>query len=436
MDHYDKARELFESGNIEEAAHIYEQIVARQPSNWFALYALGSIYSQVGRNGIAIPLLQRSLEENPKQPECLNNLAVSLRVEGHEEAADQMYALSLKQNPDNHETWCNRAGAHINNGDPEKCIEYADKSLAIKPDYAQALYHKGMALLELGKYEEGFDLYQYRTQIKEYTPRKYPFPRWDGKPVKRLLIHGEQGIGDEILFMGFRDRIVADEIVIECTPKLKTLFERSFGCICVTTEEEAMALGHFDAVAAMGDLPRLCGIFPKGDGYLIPDPEKVAFYREKAGNRPLIGLSWYGGLKKTHTHLRNVHPDMWKRFAAWNCTSLQYGDARIGAQMIGIPDWQPVEDDLDDRAALIAACDLVISVCNTTIHMAGALGVPCWVLVPERPAWRYGLHGNTLPWYKSVKLYRQSGEWEETFKQVEKDLADFCGLPGTEQKAA
>jgi tetratricopeptide (TPR) repeat protein len=436
MDHFDRARELYESGNIEGAAHIYEQVIARQPSNWFAMYALGSIYSQAGRNGIAIPLLQRSLEENPKQPEALNNLAVSFRVEGHEEIADSIYEMALKQSPDNYETWCNRAGAHINNGDPEKCLEYSNKALEIKPDYAQALYHKGMALLEMGKYEEGFDLYRYRTKIKEYTPRKYIFPRWDGAPVKRLLIHGEQGIGDEILFLGFFNRIQADEIVIECTKKAKALFERSFNCVCVTTEEEAMALGEFDAVVAMGDLPRLLGILPDGEKYLVPDPQKVAYYRAKAGDRPLIGLSWYGGLKKTHTHLRNVHPDMWKRFTQYNCTSLQYGDTRVGAEMIGIPDWQPEEDDIDDRAALIAACDLVISVCNTTIHMAGALGVPCWVLVPDRPAWRYGLSGDSMPWYKSVKLYRKKEEWESVFNQVEKDLADFAGVSGTEQKAA
>jgi tetratricopeptide (TPR) repeat protein len=436
MDHFEKARKLYESGDIEGSARIYEEVVARQPTNWFALYALGSIYSQAGRNGIAIPLLQRSLEENPRQPECLNNLAVSLRVEGHEEAADSMYALALKHDPENHETWCNRAGAHINNGDPEKCIEYAEKSLSIKPDYAQALYHKAMGLLELGRYEEGFDLYQYRTKIKEYTPRTYTWKRWEGEPVKRLLIHGEQGIGDEILFMGFFNRIQAEEIVIECTPKLKTLFERSFNCQCVTSEEEAMQLGEFDAVVAMGDLPRLCGIFPDGEKYLVPDAQKVAYYREKAWTRPLIGLSWFGGLKKTHTHLRNASPELWKTIAGYSCTSLQYGVAREGARILNIPDWQPEEDDIDDRAALIAACDLVISVCNTTIHMAGALGVPCWVLVPSKPAWRYGMSGDTLPWYKSVKLYRQVDGWEETFKQVEKDLADYAGVLRAKQAVA
>lgn len=427
MEQFERARKLYESGDIEGAARIYEEVIAGNPSHYFALYALGSIYSQAGRNGLAIPLLQRSLEENPNQPECLNNLAVSFRIEGHEEVADSIYGMALKQDPKNYETWCNRAGAHINNGDPEKCIEYADKALEIKPDYAQALYHKGMALLEQGNLKEGFDLYQYRTKIKEYTPRNYTFKRWEGEPVKRLLIHGEQGIGDEILFMGFFNRIKADEIVIECTKKLKTLFERSFNVQCVMSEEEALELGEFDAVVAMGDLPRILGLTPDGGKYLVPDPHKMSYYRSKRGDRPLIGLSWFGGLKKTHTHLRNAPPKLWIPFTKYNVTTLQYGQAREGARILNIPDWQPEEDDIDDRAALIAACDLVITVCNTTVHMAGALGVPCWCLVPEKAAWRYGLSGDSMPWYKSVKLYRQKfGTWDSVFKQVEKDLANFA----------
>lgn len=436
MELFNRAENLYKSGDISGALRLYEEAVAKEPSNYFALYALGSLFSQMGRNGLAIPLLQRSLEENPNQPECLNNLAVSLRLEGHEETADEVYGMALILQPDNHETWCNRAGAHVNNGDPEKCLEYAEKSLSINPEYPQALYHKSLALLEMGRLKEGFALYEWRKKIKEYTPRSYTWPRWDGKPVKRLLIHGEQGIGDELLFMSFHNRIQAEEVTVECTKKLEVLFKRTFpNWRIVTTEEEANKY-EFDAVVAMGDLPNLLGVTPCGEKYLVPDAQKVAYYRSKRGDAPLIGLSWYGGLKQTHTHLRNAPPKYWQNLAKYNCTTLQYGPAREGAVILGIPDWQPEEDDLDDRAALIAACDLVITVCNTTVHMAGALGVPCWCIVPDKPAWRYGLTGDSLPWYNSVKLYRQRNGWDSVFNQLEKDLADFAGVPGNSRKTA
>jgi ADP-heptose:LPS heptosyltransferase len=81
---------------------------------------------------------------------------------------------------------------------------------------------------------------------------------------------------------------------------------------------------------------------------------------------------------------------------------------------------------MDNEAALIAELDLVITVQQTAVHLAGGLGVPCWVMVPKNPLWRYGLTGNTMPWYKCARLYRQRGQWLETIAEVATDLRKFC----------
>jgi len=138
--------------------------------------------------------------------------------------------------------------------------------------------------------------------------------------------------------------------------------------------------------------------FPKT--YLKPVSEC-----KKEGKR--VGLSWRGGLPQTHAVLRNTDVEHWKPLTTLADTiSLQYGYAIEDAELLGIPH-SPSIVDLDRLAAMIKSCDLVISVCNTTIHMAGALGIPCLVLVPSKPAWRYGLRGE-MHWYQSVKLLRQA----------------------------
>lgn len=438
-----KAGKLHAEGKIEEAGQLYEMILCHEPANFFALYALGTIYSEAHRNGIAIQLLLRSLEENPKQPEALNNLAICFRQEGREEQARKMYEMSLSLAPDNHETWSNLAGACINSGCPEKALDYADKSLTIQPDYASAKHHKGLALLELGNYAEAWKWYEGRKGIREWTKRPYTMPEWDGKPVDVLLIHGEQGLGDEILFMGWfsEARKRAKEIVIECSPRLIPLFERSFGCKCVGTAEEANALGiMFDAKVAMGSLPFILGERPTRKAYLKPDIHKVAKYRkrlEALGNSPYIGISWFGGLKQTHGHLRSATLETWKPILKHGTPiSLQYGSQGENAEKLGIPHWQETIDDLDELAALVAACDLVVSVCNTTIHLAGALGVPVWIFVPKKPAWRYGMIETEMQWYGSAKMYRQGENWTETYQRLENDLAHFCRVSGTKQKVA
>lgn len=442
-DVFERAAALHHEGKIEDAGFLYEQVLCVEPANWFALYALGTIYSEAGRNGIAIQLLLRSLEENPKQPEALNNLAICFRHEGKEEQARKFYEMSLSLSPENHETWSNLAGACINSGCPEKALEYSEKSLAIKPGYPSAMHHKGIALLELERYDEAWKWYEGRKGIREWTIRPYSMPEWDGAPVDSLLIHGEQGLGDEVLFMGWfaKAKERAKNVVIECSPRLVKLFERSFGVKCVGTAEEANALGiKFDAKVAMASLPTVLGGLPDGKAYLKPDPAKVALYRtglEQLGPGPYIGVSWFGGLKQTHGYLRSAKLDLWDPLLKHGTPiSLQYGPQGAKAMELGIPHWQDAIDDLDELAALIAACDLVVSVCNTTIHLAGALGVPVWIATPSKPAWRYGRTKESLPWYASAKCYRQKDSWADVYNQLENDLADFCRISGSEQKAA
>lgn len=445
------AEELIQSGrrqeatpHIERAGAIFEHLLGVMPHNAFVLYAMGSVFMQGGRLGMAIPFLERALQLDGNRPWIMHNLGVCLRRHGHLDAARRIYEKALSIDPKNADTLSNLSGAYINCGEPEKALKNAELALALDSGLSSALHHKGMALLEMGRFEEGFRCYEGRFGISEWTRRPYDAPLWRGEKVKTLLIHGEQGLGDEVLFLGWLEeaKTRADRVVLEVTERLVKTFKRSFGLETYATVEEVLATGiAFDAVCPMGSLPVACGVEGRrNDAYLKADPGRVAFYRDKLeqlGPGPYIGLSWKGGVLSTHIYLRNGSPELWLPLTKHGtCVSLQYGEEGELHKFLRIPHWQEAIDDVDELCALIAALDLVVTVNNTCVHLAGALGTPCWTLTPSQPAWRYQLAGEKMPWYDSVRQIRQVGsDWKPVYKQAETELADFVRV-SRETKAA
>jgi tetratricopeptide (TPR) repeat protein len=394
----------------------------------------GTLLAQMGQDGAAMVMLHHSLGQNPENPECLYNLANCMRRQGHRKSAAVIYEQALLLDQNNPEIYSGLSGCFINNGTPEKAIEWADKGLKLNPENASALHHKAIALLEQGEFEEGFKAYEARKRIPEWTKRVYEFPQWNGEKVKTLLIHGEQGIGDEILYLSWLPKIahLYERLVIECTPRLVPTFERSFGAKCYGTDKEVVANEKdISAVVAMGSLPAIAGGLPPKGRYLIPNQERVNHYRQRLhalGKGPYIGLSWHGGVVKTHAHFRTTDSSEWARFKSYGTPiSIQYGSYGADSQKLGLPHWQEAIDDIDELVSLLAALDLVVTVNNTNVHMCGALDVPCWTLTPSRPAWRYQLSGSEIPWYRSIRQFRQQGDdWSGVFAEVESALGDYC----------
>jgi hypothetical protein len=275
-------------------------------------------------------------------------------------------------------------------------------------------------------------------------------PWWDGKSKGLVVIHGEQGLGDEVMFSTcIPDAIeTGAELVFECSPRMKELFTRSFPDIRVIGTHrldgsEWRDGRKVDYKVALGSLPKFWrrseDAFP-GSPYLKPDPRKVRYWRKRLaqlGPRPKIGIAWQGGAHTTRMDLRSIMLPLWKDILSEDADfiSLQYTKAatREVQEMkddhgIQIYHWKEAAEAkcMDDYAALESCCDLVISVCQTAIHLAGGLGVPCWCLTPSGPAWRYGVTGN-MPWYDSVDLIRQKpGEdWGPVLAEVSRRMDDF-----------
>lgn len=413
---YQHAVKLHNSGKVQEAIPLYDRLLPFMHENAHALYAAGSAHAQVGHYGLATVLLERSVTLDSSNYEALINLGLSYRSVGLIDKSVGIYKRVLGMNlPEDAKVglYGNLSGCYVNEGRPEEAIKWADMGLAIR-ETPQLHNHRALALLELGRYREGFEEYEYRFELPEFTKRDYKgVPKWDGGKVGKLAIHGEQGLGDEILFMTQMKKVLplADEIHVECASRLVGLLRHSFRehpQVKFYPEHSALMKAGIalDAWTAMGSLPITLWPFER-NAYLQSSRK---FGR---GTAKRIGVSWRGGTLKTHEYYRNAPIESWKvlvdslRAKGVEVISLQYGPADEMASILGIEHRNADIADLNSLTGLIQSCDVVLSVCNTAIHLAGASGTPCVVVVPQKPAWRYGLKGSHSDWYDSVEYERQ-----------------------------
>lgn len=440
MDVVQEAADLHHNGDLAKAAFLYEGLLGNQPDDPAVLYMYGTLFSQLKHYGTSILMLQKAVDIEPKaMPEAWHNLGSAYRNEGHTEKARECYKACMNLRPDNADTIAMMAGSYVNTGQPGLAIEYANRALAIDAKNCHAHNHKALALLELGRYEDAWPHYENRYHLTDYIqPRPFTCPKWDGEtPVKKLAIHGEQGIGDEIMFMSCLEDIRAtglvDQIVVECASRLVGLFEQSFIGTEFFATYDLLAQSHpdCDAYLPMGSMPTLyrqtSNDFP-GHQYLSPDNARFVEMQsklKKMGGAPYVGVAWHGGTKATHQELRNPPIEKFAylveqiRKMGGTPISVQYGeDGAAQAKQLELPHWRYAIDDLVGQAALIKALDLVITPCQTAVHLAGAVGTECWCLTPSAPAWRYKTKGE-MDWYQSVDLIRQKGnDWTAVFDTV------------------
>jgi tetratricopeptide (TPR) repeat protein len=330
----------------------------------------------------------------------------------------------------------NLASTYLDRGWFAKAEPLCRESLALNDD-KQTRHNLGLALMAQHKWEEGWQLYSAslgtvnRLSIRYRSPGNEE-PVWDGSPGKTVVVYGEQGLGDEICAASMLPDAIRDskKVIVDCDKRLQGLFRRSFPQAKVYgTRTARPGEGRWDekpeeieastAGFELGQFYRKSNADFPGTPYLIPDPDRVAMWKGlfATKGKPTIGIAWSGGTWHNAGEHRKLPLDQWKPIfdaidAHW--VSLQYKDA--SEQIKGTPVVQypygTLTSDYDDTAALVASCDLVIAVQTSVNHLAGAMGVPVWAMIPEVSQWRYGESGSSIPWYRSMRLFRQhQGKW-------------------------
>ena len=447
-----EAEWLRRNGRIDECMRLCNEVLNEQYDQPEAIFLLGQCLLESGKNGFAHAMFMHFLQLRPNVGAGWNNLGRCYQDMHALDESERCFRRVLKLEPDDPIAHSNLGLVHLNRCEPEMTIKYSQKALEMNPEFKSCRHNLGLAQLMLGKWKEGWENYEASVGLnKDRRERAYnDEPRWDGTKDKVVIAYGEQGIGDEISFASCIPDFIKDckDAVIECDARLQGLFARSFPKAYVygTRYKEVIdwADNHKpDARVAFGSLPKFYRNEDKdfpGTPYLVADPERRTQWRallDSLGDKPKIGLSWQGGINKTGKMRRSVSLEALLPVLRQDAifVSVQYKNAAEEVkqieEMYGITvhHWERAVEakDYDETAALVAELDMVISVTTAVIHLSGALGVPCIVLTPKQPMWRYGLKDETMPWYKSVKMIRQkkSSDWLDPINEAAYQLRNF-----------
>jgi tetratricopeptide (TPR) repeat protein len=441
---------LVREGEYKQAFPLTKRALESRPDDVRALNCMAELRIEQGRYAEAGELLEKAFAIDPSI-EARGRLAANLLNRCHYERALEHVQTMLEERPS---VAGDVAGIQIyaltNLGRHDEALPLVERAIQENPHDPNRRFPRATIHLLNERFAQGWDDYAYRNLASTKHLRMLAFPQWAGEPLegKTILLLADQGLGDQVMFASCLPDLLARRparTIVEVNARVAKTIARSFPtCEVIPTKQDnafewVRELGHIDYFTPIGDLPqqfrRQRSDFPDHRGYLQPDPPRTDFWREQLralGPRPKIGVSWRGGSEVTRRVLRTMDvmqllPLTKACDADWIC--LQYGDvsadlARAHDGGLSLQYWPESIKDLDEFAALISALDLVVTVCNTTVHYAGALARPVWVMAPRIPEWRYGLHSTVMPWYPASTMFRQDvdGDWSSTLDAVAAQL--------------
>lgn len=427
-----RARDLHNSGEYIEALEIVTNLLDEDPEDAPTLFLLAVILISTNKIGMAYHIASKVLSKVPERAEAWVNFGKCQQdtPEGWEQS-EQCFMKSLELRPDYTLAMDNLASIMILQCRIDDGFKWAEKALEIDPNDEKALSCLGFLHLMAGNWEEGFKNYDY---ILGQSSR--PFinynnaPRWEGENGKTIMVNGEQGIGDELIYSSFlRDVAKNNKVVYDCMPRLKNLMTRSFKDepnIYVSGNrwgEETVLPDEFmpnacASIASLGQYIRKTDDDFDGKPYIVPDQDMKASIRgllDSLGPKPKIGIAWTGGTKQSRQQFRQrtleeLVPLIRNKNVDW--ISLQYKDCdseinemldKRGIKVHHFP-WITEIKDYDMTAALVSELDLIIAVPTSATQLGGAVGTETWVMVPEITGWLF--HRDNYVWANSVKLFR------------------------------
>ena len=418
-----------------------EEEITRTPAYQFQL---GNKHYEEGKLEEAIAAYRRCLEAEPKHADACFNLGVALGDAERYDEASACMEEAVRTDPKRAEAYNSLGYLASRRREPQQAISYWEKAIALQPNYAHAHFSLGAMLLQTGDYARGFAEYEWRLQLGGPTAPRTSHPKWDGQPIpgKTLMIHTEQGVGDAIQFARYLPLAAerGGKLIAVCPPDLMPLFATLPG-VAELRAPGQIGVAEFDCYLPLLSLPHVFGTTIETIPAVIPYFDAAALRRRKenpaltlsASPRPKIGIAWAGS--PTHRNDRHRSCPLQEflplvRLPGVTFFSLQKGES--ARDLAGLPtdvrveDLEPKLGDFGDLALIIDQLDLIISVDTAVAHLAGALGKPVWTLLDYLPDWRWGLHGDTTPWYRTVRLFRQTepGNWVGVMERVTRALSE------------
>ncbi|MEQ8584823.1 MAG: tetratricopeptide repeat protein [Thalassobaculaceae bacterium] len=454
---FNLARTLQKLGRPEEALLPFRRGLMADPLNVSANCELAGLLDEER-------WARRALAINPYASEPYNRLALLSTRDPTRARVLWRLRQGACMRPDDPDAWYNIGVELGRTGDAVSASKYGWYATRIRDHHALAHLNTALALLVQERFAEGWEEHRRRLDSPDAAPfmRYFTIPEWTDHDIagKKLLVWGEQGIGDEVQFLTLAPYLLrrGARLTVLTEPRIRPILRRSLPGVevpDVSNPSGALEDHHgCDLQIALGDLPHRLALFCGGEArpepWIVPDMERVASLRADLQRRhpgeKLVGITWRSVAPKTGGR-RSIPIGLWREIAAVPgvaLISLQYGlkqeDLDAFADEIGqtIDHSHGIEPilDLDGLAALVAAVDLVLCPANNTVHFAGALAKECWTLLPTKPDWRWGLTREDSLWYPNTRVFRQDADdaWAPVMERVAGALGRWAtGGPGGPQ---
>lgn len=443
-------------GQLNQAVANFQLALDQEPDNVEALLGLSQVQRDLGRMEDALSLVERAAAADDSIATRMQLAAAQANACRYEACLVTCNAIEEREPGLAPYLLTNKAVSNAFLGHFDVAVAYADRLQEFEPGNIGLQCFLGILNLQHERYEEGWTGYRYRFLMAANDQRILPFPRWQGEDLvdKTVLVLAEQGLGDQVMFASCLPDLLAckpRQVLLEAHIRVAKTLERSFPDVRVIHSGQSKFLDWYDTdlepdyYVHIADLPyffrRSSSAFPVHSGYLVADPARIEYWRTRlrqANGLPKVGISWRGGLQKTRQRIRSLDLHRLQSLISLpslQFVNLQYGEvedeltgfqADTGLNVLHFPE---AINDLDEFAALVEALDLVVSVCNTTVHYAGALGKTCWVLTPYIPEWRYGLSAPSMRWYPSTRMFRQPvmDDWNSVLQAVHRAIEAWPG---------
>jgi Tfp pilus assembly protein PilF len=444
------------AGDAARAETCFREAIRRAPDLAEAHANLGVLLDRAGSAVDAEQHYRRAIAGAPDCGETHLNLGALLTGTKRFDEADSAFRRALALMPESTAAWSNLGVLQACRKQEAEAERSYRMALALDPDYPLASFNLAYLLLRQGRFEEGWRRLEARNWYAALEAH-LDCPRWRGESLqgKSVLIGFEAGHGDMIQFGRYAAELKAHgatRVAVLCHPPLKTLFATLDGADCAYAFDHEFPLAEWDYWTPPLSIPFHCGTrldsIPASLPYLRPDPEKREAWASRlaalcphAGLR--VGLVWKGNPRFENDADRSLPGlDVLAFFGEVSGVcffSLQKGagEEEAARPPAGLPlvDLGPAIEDFSDTAAIVANLDLVISVDTAAAHLAGALGKPCWVLLPDyKTDWRWLAGRDDSPWYPGVmRLFRQPrmGDWHPVLAAVRTALGNLLHKPGT-----
>jgi hypothetical protein len=407
-----------------EALAELEVVLARKPQHFEARLNSGLAQAKLDNPERALVEFDAALALSPQHPVAHFNRGVVLITLRRYDEAVAANERAIAAAPDYVTAWLNRGMALAQLRRFEEAIASYDEVLARSKDNADAHFNRALALLTIGDYRRGFADYEWRWRRTGAPAQKNRGRRlWLGEfPLhgKTILLHAEQGLGDTIQFARYAPLLAAQgaKVVLEVPPELKSLLSRLDGVTAVVARGEAPPL--FDMHCPLGSLPLALKtelpVVPAQIPYLSADQAHLRIWATRIEQLPppRIALAWAGNPAHDNDRNRSIALATLAPLLAAPASfisiqrDVRSADAVQLAATTQLTHLGGELADFNDTAAVLALCDLLITVDTAPAHLAGAMGRPVWVLAPFAPDWRWMRDGETTPWYPTARVFRQS----------------------------